>query len=142
MAADALFLRRGDIVEQGSGSLTGVLGHSPYFLSSIALTRLNNDQDLAVARVTGSDRQLLLGSQRRGYGKRIDFKTLLSRPAWAPGLPKDDPPEVWVGAGDKLFRVEVQGNTGKPSQVAVPTAAVADGTRRGELILKARGSRW
>ncbi len=137
--ADVFFLRRGDIVEQGSGSLAGALRHSPYFLSSIALTRLNNDQDLEVAGVTGNDRQLILGSQRRGYGKPINFKTRLSRPAWAPGLPKDDPPEVWIGAGDKLLRVEIQGNTGKPSQVAVPTAA--GGGRILAVRLSPEGSR-
>ena len=137
-AADVFFLRNGDVVRDDGKTLDGKLRDSPFFLSAIAVSRPSAGPALAVAGVTADDTRLVLGTETAGY-RRVALRGELSRPTWAPGLAGGAPPEVWIGADDKLERITVKGNQGTPTQVSVPTAA--GGGRIIAVRLSPEGSR-
>ena len=132
---EVLYLRGGRVVDAKGHRLTGGIGSSPYFLSSVAASRSVPGGALALAGVATLDGTptLLVGSQASGL-RPTSIRGATSRPAYAP-----ERDEVWVGVGTKIMRVSVSGRTVTPAQVALP--APANGGRIVALRLSPEGSR-
>lgn len=132
--ADVYYLRGGQIVDRNGSLLNGRrVNDGSYFFTSVALTRMAPGSNLTVAAVADGH-QLLVGSQFRGLTK-TGVHGDLSRPAWAPGWG-----EVWIGDGDKIYRVLAAHPTRKPLAVQLPAEEVGGG-RIVALQLSAEGTR-
>ncbi|HET6878387.1 MAG TPA: LpqB family beta-propeller domain-containing protein [Jatrophihabitans sp.] len=142
--ADVYYLRGGRIVKDGL-PIPGRVNNGAYFFTSVALTRITPTSPLTVAAVADGH-QLLVGSQFGGLVKTAVHGEL-SRPAWAPGWG-----EVWIGDGDKIYRVLAAHPDRQPLEVPLPPEDVgagrvvalqlsAEGTRLAVIIEGANGSR-
>jgi hypothetical protein len=109
------YLVNGQVHTENGKPLGGALSDGRYFLASIALARPHPAGPLLVAGVqgAGNTERLLVGTSA---GLRpTTVRGVLSRPAFAPGLP-----EVWIGVGSNLYRVTTDGTISKPTQVPMP----------------------
>lgn len=144
--ADVYYLRGGQIVDRNGSLLNGRrVNDGSYFFTSVALTRMSPGANLTVAAVANGS-QLLVGSQFRGLTK-THVHGDLSRPAWAPGWG-----EVWIGDGNKIYRVLAAHPERAPLAVQLPAEDVgggrvvalqlsAEGTRLAVVIEAANGTR-
>ena len=107
---------------QGSVPLTGGLGSGQYGLRSVALATSATSSALLVAGVAGSpgNQRLLIGRADRALVRVAIPAGSLTRPSWVPKLD-----EVWVGDGNKLYRVDAA--TGAAHLVPISSAASAAG---------------
>jgi hypothetical protein len=129
-----VFYLTGGKVRDDSGSpVAGPLGDGSYFLSAVAIGQPKPDApELAAGLIgSGSTAQLYVGSVRDGLNA-TRIRGALSRPAFAPGRA-----EVWVGAGSRLYRVDLAG--AKPR--VYPVQIVTGGGRILALRISPDGSR-
>ena len=139
-SGDVFYLRNGQVVRDGGGTL-GKLRSSPLFLNSIAVSQPVGSSGFTVAGVNGAgaSARLVIGTQAAGY-RTTTISGQLSRPSWVPAPPPGStvPPEVWVGDGNRLLRVVVDGNKAVSSEVSINAAV---GGRIVALRLSPEGAR-
>lgn len=115
------YLSSGRVYDQDARRLPGPLGRGTDFLTSIAVGGPVGSGTPAVAAVEGSgaQRRLLVGNQIVGL-RPTTLRGALTRPAFAPGLR-----EVWIGSGSRIYRVLIDGTTGRVSPVPILQAPAA-----------------
>lgn len=118
------YINRGGVYDQTRKPLPGKIGDGSYALTSVALAVMSTSSPLLVAGTTGApDNARLLIGQVGGAMHGTSVRGKLSRPAWVPGMP-----EVWIGAGQQLYRV---GTDGKATPVPI---AAGSGTVSGQIL--------
>ncbi|HVU92801.1 MAG TPA: hypothetical protein VHC23_11230 [Jatrophihabitans sp.] len=98
-AAQVDYVSGGALVNSDGKPVAGPLGHDTYGLGSVALSRPDPTGPMLVAGVQASTGQLWVGSQGSGL-KSTGLSDITTRPTFASGRP-----EVWVGSGDRIYRV-------------------------------------
>jgi hypothetical protein len=113
-AAQVNYLSNGALVNAGGKPVAGPLGHNTYGLGAVALSRPAPTGPMLVAGVQESSHQLWVGSLTAGL-KATTLSNITTRPTFATGRP-----EVWVGSGDKIYRVTLTATGAFVRAVAVP----------------------
>lgn len=120
-ASQVYYLTAGRVRDDTGRLLPGALGDGTYYLNSFSIAQPRPDGPLYAAGVTGSG-----GRQRLEVGpvgsrlRRTAVQGTLSRPAFAPARA-----EVWIGAGAKLYRVDVDGARPRVTRVPILSAGGA-----------------
>lgn len=135
-APTVYYLHRGRIVNRRGVPLPGQVNSGREgFLTSVAVGRPSPTTQLNFAGVANG--RLLVGTEASGlYPTSLHGD--LSRPAFAPGMD-----EVWIGDGDKLYRVtgSVAVPARRPRIYPVPIGDLGPGRRIVAVALSPEGSR-
>ncbi len=128
------FVHDGGIRSASGDALPGALGSGADSVNSVALATTPSSSRLRVAIVSGQGASAKLYVGQVGQVlKPVNLSGSMSRPSWVPG--RD---EVWIGAGDKLYRV---GADAKARTVAFQSGSVSVSGRIIAVRISPEGSR-
>lgn len=114
------FVRDGTVFDDEGKPAPGLLGQPGHNFGSVALRRLAAAQALKVAALTGAG-QLQIGSEQNLMTRRLP-QPATSRPEW------QSSDNVWLGAGNHLYRVVAQDGTVLPISLNSQVGSLPNGT--------------